>query len=95
MYSPPTNYTAPGDGVTLQQIIVIHRHGDRAPISPSAGTVVLDGEMWEPRLPTAEERRVGVVRGGKTGLKISFDSVKLHFINILCDGFYSKGRETD
>ena len=57
MYSPPTNYTAPGDGVTLQQIIVIHRHGDRAPISPSAGTVVLDGEMWEPRLPTAEEQK--------------------------------------
>ena len=37
VYAPPT-YVPPGDDFTLAQVIVVHRHGDRAPISRSAGS---------------------------------------------------------
>ena len=49
VYAPPT-YVPPGD-VTLAQVIVVHRHGDRAPISRSAGSKLqCDASAWAARL---------------------------------------------
>ena len=55
MYAPPTYYTAPGNHVTLLQIILVNRHGDRGPISRKAGTATfLDEARWELRMPSAK-----------------------------------------
>ena len=38
----------------LRQTIVLHRHGDRAPIAKSAGeNLVMDPDRWRARIPTA------------------------------------------
>lgn len=53
MYAPPTNYTAPGEHVEIQQLILINRHGDRGPISRTAGTaLVMDAKKWKKRMPS-------------------------------------------
>ena len=50
VYAPPT-YVPPGDDFTLAQVIVVHRHGDRAPISRSAGSKLqCDASAWATRL---------------------------------------------
>ena len=53
IYQPPAGlYTAPGDDFVLAQVIVVHRHGDRAPISRSAGSKLrCDASTWAARLP--------------------------------------------
>ena len=57
MYSPPSlwpAYPPPGSGKKLLQVIVAHRHGDRAPISRTAGNnLVPDPIIWAERLPSA------------------------------------------
>lgn len=56
MYSSPSSwpaYPTPGSKKLLQ-VIVAHRHGDRAPISASAGeNLIPDPTTWAERLPTA------------------------------------------
>ena len=50
VYAPPT-YVPPGEDFTLAQVIVVHRHGDRAPISRSAGSKLqCDASAWAARL---------------------------------------------
>lgn len=51
-------YPALPAGFELKHMVVVHRHGDRAPISPVVGKVIrsLDHEdFWQARLPRAEE----------------------------------------
>ena len=50
IYTAPT-YTPPGDDFVLAQAIVVHRHGDRAPISQTAGSKLrCDASAWAARL---------------------------------------------
>ena len=45
------------EGVEIIQVIVVHRHGDRAPISRSAGTrLVCDPATWAGRVPDTAEQ---------------------------------------
>merc|ERR1740130_156942 len=45
------HYTPPGDDFVIAQAIVVHRHGDRAPISQSAGSKLrCDASAWAARL---------------------------------------------
>lgn len=55
MYAPPTNYTVPGEEVELKQVVLLLRHGDRAPIARRAGSLVCSEDAWAARLPAAEE----------------------------------------
>ena len=54
------HYTPPGDDFVLAQAIVVHRHGDRAPISQSAGSKLrCDASAWAARLVEPPERQRG------------------------------------
>ena len=57
IYLPPAGlYTAPGDDFVLAQAIVVHRHGDRSPISHGAGSKMrLGASTWAARLPPAAD----------------------------------------
>ena len=59
--TPPT-YTPPGDDFVLAQAIVVHRHGDRAPISQSAGSKLrCDASTWAARLVEPPEHHRGAL----------------------------------
>ena len=49
----PSRYAAPK--ADLLQKVLIMRHGDRGPISESAGSIVLDPAVWSKRMPSAEK----------------------------------------
>ena len=56
IYTPPTDYASPGADMRLAQAIVVHRHGDRAPISHGAGrNLKCQPATWAARLPSAAE----------------------------------------
>ncbi|CBJ32253.1 conserved unknown protein [Ectocarpus siliculosus] len=55
-----TGHPAVPDGLRLKQVVVICRHGDRAPVSSSLGKILDDGpdsvKLWNSKLPPKEER---------------------------------------
>ena len=74
VYAPPT-YVPPGEDFTLAQVIVVHRHGDRAPISRSAGSKLqCDASAWAARLLEPTEPApdgVGVVRAARRSAELA------------------------
>ena len=50
----PSVYVVPSN-VRLMQVITVMRHGDRAPISESAGALAVDSATWSARLPSMRE----------------------------------------
>ncbi|CAM9890102.1 unnamed protein product [Ectocarpus sp. 13 AM-2016] len=57
------------DGLRLKQVVVICRHGDRAPVSSSLGKILDDGpdsvKLWNSKLPPKEERPKPLLLGAE------------------------------
>jgi hypothetical protein len=72
----PSTYTPPGNDFVIAQAIVVHRHGDRAPISQSAGSKLrCDASAWAARLVEPPERHGALVpqrRAALVALNASF-----------------------
>ncbi|CAM9589771.1 unnamed protein product, partial [Laminaria digitata] len=56
-----TGHPAVPDGLRLKQVVVICRHGDRAPVTNNLGSLLNDGpesvSLWESKLPPTEDVR--------------------------------------